>query len=227
MCTNYRLTKTITDIYVEFSQNGLPVLLPERHVAPNLKPQPEIRPTDRAVVLRGHQEGVELARMRWGLVPWFHRGPVKAWKLATFNARAETVKTARSFRYAFERRRCLIAADGWVEWKGEGKPKPKFYIDRNDAAPICFAGIWDRCESDEGHVESFTMVTQPPGALSDVHDRAPVVLTQADWARWLDTSADVDDLLTAAPPDLYRIRPYVEVAAVASGAAAFNSPNLI
>ena len=60
------------------------------------------------------------------------------------------------------------------------------------------------------------MVTQPPGALSDVHDRAPVVLTPENWSRWLDTAADVDDLLTAAPPDLYRIRPFAEVA---SGAA--------
>ena len=78
MCTNYRLTKPITDIYAEFSQTRLPILLPERYAAPNLEPQPEVRPTDRAVVLRGHEKGIELTSMRWGLVPWFHRGPVKA-----------------------------------------------------------------------------------------------------------------------------------------------------
>lgn len=211
MCTNYRLTKTVTDIYTEFSQSRLPVLLPERHAAPNLEAQYEIRPTDQGVILRRHQDGVELTRMRWGLVPWFHRGSLKSWKLATFNARAETVKTARTFRDAFAQRRCLIAADGWVEWKGEGKPKPKFYVDRRDAVPICFAGLWDRCHTDEGRIESFTMVTQPPGALSDVHDRAPVVLTQGDWARWLDPAAGVDDLLTAEPPDLYRIRAFADV----------------
>lgn len=211
MCTNYRMTKAVTDIYAEFSQSRLPVLLPGHHAVPNLEPQYEIRPTDPGVVLRPYEGGVELTRMRWGLVPWFHRGPIKNWKLATFNARAETVKTARTFRDAFERRRCLIAADGWVEWQGEGKPKPKFYIDRRDGEPICFAGLWDRCHTDEGRVESFTMVTQPPGALSDVHDRAPVVLTQNDWGRWLDPAASVDDLLAAEPPDLYRIRAFADV----------------
>ena len=213
MCTNYRQTKTLVDMYSEFTQIKLPVVFPESHAAPNLQPRLEIRPTDTAVVFRRHGEGVELARLRWGLVPWFHRGSVKAWKFATFNARAETVKTARSFSGPFARRRCLIAVDGFVEWRGEGKPKPKFYIDRRDSVPICFAGLWDRCETeDAGTVESFTMVTQPPGALSDVHDRAPVILLQADWARWLDVTANVDDLLTAAPPDAYRIQPYAEVA---------------
>lgn len=61
-------------------------------------------------------------------------------------------------------------------------------------------------------VESFTMVTQPPGALSDVHDRAPVILLLADWSRWLDPAADVDDLLSASPPDAYRIQPYANIA---------------
>lgn len=211
MCTNYRRTKGFASIVEEFTQIRLPIVFPKPHAAPNLEPQFEIRPTNAAVVLRRGAEGVELVRLRWGLLPWFHRGDTKAWKFATFNARAETVKTARSFRSAFERRRCLIAADGWVEWKGEGKPKPKFYIDRRDAAPIAFAGVWDSCNTDDaGQVESFTMVTQPPGALSDVHDRAPVVLLQSDWSRWLDPSADVDDLLTASPPDAYRIRTFAE-----------------
>ena len=55
------------------------------------------------------------------------------------------------------------------------------------------------------------MVTQPPGALSDVHDRAPVVLRRADWARWLNAEADVSDLLTAEPADLYTVRPFADV----------------
>lgn len=112
-------------------------------------------------------------------------------------------------RGAFQHRRCLIAADGWVEWKGEGKPKPKLYIDPGGGAPTCFAGLWERSTtSDAGCVKSFTMVTQPPGVLSDVHDRAPVVLRQDEWARWIDPQADVSDLLTAEPADLYTVRPF-------------------
>lgn len=209
MCTNYRRSKGFAAYLDEFSQTGIPIVFPDRSEAPNLEPQSEIRPTNKAVVFRPHGDGVELVRMRWGLIPWFHRGTAKEWKFATFNARAESVATARSFRDPFKRRRLLIAADGWVEWKGEGKPKPKFYIEPRDAEPICLAGLWCGCETtDAGMVEGFTMVTQPPGALSDVHDRAPVVLRQKDWARWLDLEADVSDLLTAEPPDLYTVRPF-------------------
>lgn len=225
MCTDYRRTKGYAQLVDEFSHIRLPVVFPPPHAAPNLEPQYEIRPTVPAVVFRRRDEGVELARLRWGLIPFFHRGPLKGWKFATFNARAESVKKTASFREPFKQRRCLVAADGWVEWKGEGKPKPKFYIDRRDAAPICFAGLWDSCDTeDAGTVESFTIVTQPPGAattaadgvsgelrkLGDVHDRAPLVLVQSEWGRWLDLDADVDDLLTASPPDLYRIRPFAE-----------------
>ena len=152
----------------------------------NLARQDEIRPTDEASVIRLTDNSPELSRMRWGLVPFHHRGPLKAFKLATLNARAETVATSPTFRDAFRRRRTLIVANGWVEWKGEGKPKPKFYIERADATPIAFAGLWERCRpSDCEPLESFTIVTQPPGALSDIHDRAPVVLTPDQWLRWL------------------------------------------
>lgn len=225
MCTDYRQTKGYAQLVEEFSHTRVPVVFPPPHAAPNLEPRSEVRPTTSAVVFRRHGEGVELVHMRWGLIPFFHRGLLKAWKFATFNARAESVKRTPSFREPFKRRRCLVAADGWVEWKGEGKPKPKFYIDRRDAAPICFAGLWDSCVTeDAGTVESFTIVTQPPGpptatggttaselrTLGDVHDRAPVVLVQSEWARWLALNADVEDLLTASPPDLYRIRPFSE-----------------
>ena len=110
MCTNYRRTKGFDQVCEEFYETRIPVRFPERHQAPNLEPQPEVRPTNRAVVLRAQEDGVALTWMRWGLIPFFHKGPVSGWKAATFNARAEGVKTAPSFRDAFKRRRCLIAA---------------------------------------------------------------------------------------------------------------------
>src|SRR3546814_4763992 len=105
----------------EFTHIRLPVRFGPGAAAPNLAPQNEVRPTDQAVVFRRFDDGVELVRMRWGLVPFFHKKPVREWKAATFNAKAETVKTLASFRMPFRRRRCLFAADGWVEWRGEGK----------------------------------------------------------------------------------------------------------
>src|SRR3546814_20899542 len=105
----------------EFTHIRLPVRFGPGAAAPNLAPQNEVRPTDQAVVFRRFDDGVELVRMRWGLVPFFHKKPVREWKAATFNAKAETVKTLASFREPFRRRRCLLAPDGWVEWTGEGK----------------------------------------------------------------------------------------------------------
>jgi len=118
-----------------FSHTAFPLIFPEPHQAPNLMPQDEIRPTDPAPVFRRREHGLEMVTMRWGLVPWFHKGPLKGWRAMTVNARAESVATAPAFRDAFAKRRCLVPAEGWVEWKGAGKPKPKFFVQRRDGAP--------------------------------------------------------------------------------------------
>lgn len=219
MCSNYRRAKSVDEIAAEFTHLRIPLRFAGGAI-PNLPVQDEIRPTDQAAIVRLTDDGPELVRMRWGLVPFQHRGPLKAFKLATFNARAETVATSPTFRAAFRHRRALVVADGWAEWKGEGKPKPKFYIDRADGRPIAFAGLWERCRPSDGDpVESFTIVTGRPGALGDVHDRAPVVLPPGEWLRWLDPGSDVADLLTAEPPDEYRVRPFSQAAEAWTGVA--------
>ena len=112
MCADYRRTKGYAQIADEFSHIRVPLIFPPPHEAPNLAPQYEARPTVPAVVLRQRDAGVELAHLRWGLIPFFHRGPFKSWKCATFNARTEAVKRTPSSRVPFKRRRCLVAADG-------------------------------------------------------------------------------------------------------------------
>ena len=213
MCSNYRRAKSVDEIAAEFTHIRIKLRFAGGAI-PNLARQDEIRPTDQAAVIRLTDDGPELTRMRWGLIPFHHRGPLKAFKLATFNARAETVATSPTFRDAFRRRRALIVANGWVEWKGKGKPKPKFYIERADATPIAFAGLWERCRpSGCEPLESFTMVTQPPGALSDVHDRAPFVLTPDHWLSWLDSTGDATDLLAAEPADHFKVRAFADAQA--------------
>ena len=210
MCTDYRRTASYRDYVETFSETAIPLVFPEPHRAPNLMPQDEVRPTDSAPVFRAVEGGVEMVPMRWGLVPWFHKGTLKGWKAFTVNARAETVATTAAYRDAFARRRCLVPAEGWVEWKGAGKPKPKFFVSRRDGQPIMFAGLWDRCRTeDAGVVESFTIVTQPAGApLNELHDRAPVILLRQAWARWLDTEGDVTGLLTPSHVDEYLVAPF-------------------
>ena len=144
-------------------------------------------------------------------MPWFHSCKLKDWKATTFNARAETVATSRAYRDAFARRRCLIVADGWYGWMGplvdgSGKKQPWLFTPR-DREPIAFAGIWDRCETtDDGTVESFSIITQPAGAPPNgYHDRAPVVLFGDEWRRWLDQEAEVGDLLGSESRDRFVI----------------------
>ena len=86
----------------------------------NFEDREEIRPTDDAVIVRQASQGVELAKARWWLIPFFYKGALKEWKATTFNAKAETIKTAPSYREAFKHRRCLVPASGWWEWKDEG-----------------------------------------------------------------------------------------------------------
>lgn len=173
----------------------------------NLESRDEIRPTNDALIIRSVPGGVELAKARWWLVPHFYTGPLKDWKATTFNARSETIQTMPSYREAFRHRRCLVPATGWWEWKDEGGPrKQKYWVEPADGAPMMFAGIWDRAEtSDQGPIESFSIVTQPAGALSALHHRAPLVLWTADWASWVVPSGNVQPLLDRAPEDRFQI----------------------
>ena len=142
-------------------------------------------------------------------MPWFHRDNLKDWKFATFNARAETVKTARSFKDNFARRRCLVAASGWYGWTGEKGSKTMWQFEPKDE-PMYLAGIWDRCQTaDAGVVESFTIIVQPAGPpLNAYHDRAPVALFGEECRAWLDLDADVDHLLGPESRDCFTIMRY-------------------
>ena len=204
MCGRYKREKSYRTYVEELSETRIPLRFPEPHAAPNMEPQPDLRPTQQAPIFRACEGGVEMVDARWWFVPWWHKGTLKDFKLATFNAKSETVATSRTFRDSFRQRRCLVPADGWYEWTGEKGAKTRWLFTPEGDRPICFAGIWDRCRtSDAGEVTSFTIVTQPAGAeLNAYHDRAPVVLRQADWCTWLDLTADVRPML--GPEDATR-----------------------
>jgi putative SOS response-associated peptidase YedK len=150
----------------------------------------------------------ELVSMRWGLLPSWTKDPKKAPLLN--NARAETVADKPSFRSAFKSRRCLIPASGFVEWKREGKVKQPYYFRRPDDKPMAFAGLWETWND----IESCTIITTDANErMSQIHDRTPVVLSQNDYATWLDPSAtELTKPLTPCPPDelvYYPVNPIV------------------
>lgn len=168
----------------------------------NFEPHYNIAPTQLAFVVRLDKEGRrELCRMHWGLIPsWSKDGKMAG---ATFNAKAETVAEKPAFRSAFLRRRCLVVADGFYEWKKIGpKEKQPYYFTRADGKPFAFAGLheWWKPRDGSDLLESFTIITCPPNELcATVHDRMPVMLAPESWAAWLAPTGDHKKLLKPFP----------------------------
>lgn len=178
-------------------------------ITPDLTPRYNVAPSQSVGVIRvthaGHREFVAL---RWGLVPAWSPEPRTAY--STFNARAETVADKPTYRQAFRRRRCLIPADGFYEWRRVGKRKQPYCIAPTDGEPFAFAGLWERWEQDETVVESCTIVVTTANAtIAPLHDRMPVILARADEARWLDPAltdpAILQPLLMPRAPERVRV----------------------
>ncbi len=161
-----------------------------------------------AVVRRedSHPQGTLL---RWGLVPGWASDP-KELGVKTINARAETVAERPAYREAFARRRCLIVADGFYEWKS-GTPH---WITREDGAPFAFAGLWatwrSRSEEDAPPLRTCSIVTTAAAPqIRDLHDRMPVILPPEAEDAWIDPATPEVQLhaLLAAPAAALTHRP--------------------
>jgi putative SOS response-associated peptidase YedK len=148
-----------------------------------------IAPTQPVAAVRMQGDHRECVLMRWGLIPFWS----KDIKNSFINARAETVLQKPAFRNSAKKRRCLVLADGYYEWKTEGKAKQPYYFHLRDDRPFAFAGLWDRWQGPNDPIESCTIITTQANDLSrPVHDRMPVMLTPEAGKLWLDP--DVEDL---------------------------------
>ena len=180
-------------------------------------PLPSYNVAPRADVLTvTGREGVRrLEQMRWGLVPLWAPDLSIGDKLT--NARAETVAVKPAFKAAFERRRCIVPADGFYEWQAApGRKKQPMYIRARSGEPLALAGLWEswrpRDQPDAPWMRSCVIVTTAANALmAPVHHRMPVMLLEADWNQWLDGRFDDTDalaeLLVPAPHDLLELWP--------------------
>lgn len=145
----------------------------------------------------------ELTALRWGLIPSWAKDASVGSKM--INARAEGVDTKPSFRAAFARRRCLIPADVFYEWRREGSQRQAFAIARTDRRPMAFAGLWEVWRGQGGGpeeaVRSAAIVTTSANeVMSAIHDRMPVIVDDDDWDGWLDPDADRTYLLGLLKP---------------------------
>jgi putative SOS response-associated peptidase YedK len=167
----------------------------------NLPPRYNIAPTQSVpIVRRGEGPRVrELALVRWGLLPFWAKDADAGYKM--INARAETVSDKPAFRAAFRDRRCLIAADGFYEWRSDGRRKQPYYISLPEDRPFAFAGLWERWQQPQRDpIESCAIIVcEANASLRPIHDRMPVILEPHDFDAWLDPKTE-----TAAKKALLR-----------------------
>jgi putative SOS response-associated peptidase YedK len=196
-------------------------------VADDLGARYNVAPTQEVYAVARRTATTRLGSLRWGLVPSWADDPRMGSRL--INARAESVAERPAFRQAFARRRCLVPADGFYEWQADAArtTRQPWYIRYRDGQSLAFAGLWeswrprggvgtDDVGQDERIVSATIVTTTANEALSDLHDRMPVVLGPASWEAWLDPTNDdvaaLQRLLVPAPPQLFErlaVRPLV------------------
>ena len=160
---------------------------------PLWQPRYNIAPTQSVPVLRWDEGagGRVLTPLYWGLIPSWAKDPSIGNRM--INARGESIAEKPSFRSAFKRRRCIVVADGYYEWKKTGSKKQPYLIHLPDEQPFAMAGLWETWtrpasgDDEKTAIESCTVITTTSNEKTrDIHDRMPVILHQQDWSSWLD-----------------------------------------
>lgn len=190
----------------------------ERLTEKALDPSYNVAPTNDVYVVVETGGVRRLDAFHWGLVPFWAKDMAIGNKM--INARAESIAEKNAYKHAFKKRRCIIPADGFFEWKkvpGQ-KAKQPYYIHRGDGEPLAFAGLWElwrppeRKDDDDAILRSCVIITGDPNEkISEIHDRMPVMLPPSAWEAWLDpTNDDVETLgklLVPAPAALVTMHP--------------------
>jgi putative SOS response-associated peptidase YedK len=191
MCGRYTLRANAEILSAEFFLTEVPVLRPRFNVAP----------TQQVAVVTADRPDV-VQQFRWGLVPGWAKDLAIGNRM--INARADTLPEKPAFRNALKRRRCLVLADGFFEWKVEGKKKTPIFVHRKDDRPFAFAGLWESWRPADGAepIHSCTFITTEPNALmAQFHDRMPVILPPESRGGWLSNAVlDADALARLLRP---------------------------
>jgi putative SOS response-associated peptidase YedK len=186
MCGRFTLHSRLNLLLQQFALEAGPELVPRYNIAP----------TQMVPVVRCNKQGQrEMIMMKWGLVPSWAKDPSIGNRL--INARSETVASKPSFRAAFKRRRCLVPADGYYEWKRLGSTKQPFYIRLQDDRPFAMAGLWEswRDETDQ-QLRTFSIITTDANETTrEIHDRMPAILSPLDYDVWLNPEFDEQESL--------------------------------
>lgn len=173
-------------------------------------PSYNVAPRTTVYAVAGSRRGRRLGTMEWGLLPSWAAAPTEGPR--PINARAETLGEKAAFAEALARRRVIIPADGFFEWRDTATGKQPYLISARDGAPLAMAGLWNRWTGADGTVLlTCAIVTVAANDLvAPLHDRMPAVLPARDWAAWLDLrrtdAAALAPLLQPAPSDGFELR---------------------
>ncbi len=198
MCGRFTLTVDPADLQMQLDLKDVPA---------DLKPRYNIAPTQPVAVVTSAQERkVEI--FQWGLIPSWSKDPSMASRM--INARAETIHEKPAYRTPFARKRCLILADGFYEWKQLEKGKQPHYINLASGGLFAFAGLWDQWTSPEGDERrTCTIITCEPNELmARLHNRMPVILDKDVMWDWLNPTATPIELKAMLVPYAKAMKAY-------------------
>ncbi len=170
-----------------------------------------IAPSQEVLALRQSQENgqKEPVYLKWGFVPFWADEPAMGNRM--INARAETAPEKPSFRSAFNKRRLLIPASGFYEWKKEEGGKQPYYICHKEKQPFSLAGLWERWDKGDQVLETCTILTTEPNKLvAPLHNRMPVIIPRDSYASWLDLETEktfLKEMLKPYPPEDFSAYP--------------------
>ncbi|MCL6572363.1 MAG: SOS response-associated peptidase [Bacillus sp. (in: Bacteria)] len=195
MCGRFTLTATFEEIIDRFD---IQAFLEEENYAPSFN----IAPSQSVLAVINDGKTNRMGFLKWGLIPPWAKDMSIGNKM--INARAETIAEKPSFRNAFKKKRCLIIADSFYEWKRhEDKSKTPMRIKMKSDELFAMAGIWEGWKATDGNVlyTCSVITTEPNKLMKDIHDRMPVILRRDDEKTWLNpTSSETNDLIPLLAP---------------------------
>lgn len=214
MCGRFSLTQTAETIAQAFQLSEIP--------DGQLTPRYNIAPTQlvAAITQENGNPTRQLRWLRWGLIPSWAKDSKIGSRL--INARAETLAQKPSFRHAFKRRRCLILADGFYEWKRVGNRKQPYYFQLKNGQPFALAGLWEIWQPREGEtIASCAIVTTKANTvMQPIHDRMPAILEPDSYRQWLDSRlTDTDALEPLLKPYESELMSAIAVSSLANNPA--------
>ena len=199
MCGRFTLFTSLKELTDRFGFDSFPV---------NLTPSYNITPTQPVLTVRsipGDTKQVQADFMRWGLIPAWAKDASLGGRM--INARSETASEKPSFRSAFRKRRCLILADGFYEWRKVSTGKQPVRIQMKGGSPFAFAGLWESWNNREGgQIHSCTILTMAANSfMKNIHDRMPLILQKNNESKWLDSSStdpeEIKEMIQEFPND--------------------------